>query len=165
MGKKMIKLTDEQIAEYFHRCYKTVDGLWFMKVEEKYGFEVALDVDVEVWKVMPKIQARKFKSFCNLDKGIDALLECFTTKLHLEGFKFKVEKLNDENIFKIIINECPWHNAMIKSGRENLSRKIGSRICSTEYAVWAKEFGEDIHFDLESHICYGSQYCILKFSR
>ena len=160
----MIELTDKQIAEYFHRCYKTVDGLWFMKVEEKDGFDTTLEIDDEVWKVMPKIQARKFKSFCNLDKGIDALLECFTTKLHLEGFKFNVEKLNSEKGFKIIINECPWHNAMIKSGREHLSGKIGSRICSTEYFVWAKEFGDDIQFDLESQLCNGSQSCIIKYS-
>ena len=164
MGKKMIELTDKQIAEYFHRCYKTVDGLWFMKVEEKYGFEVALDIDVEVWKVMPKIQARKLKSFCNLDKGIDALLECFTTKLHLDGFIFNVEKFKDDKGFKIIITDCPWHNTMVKSGREHLSGKIGTRICNTEYSIWAKEFGDDIKFELESQICNGSQSCILKFN-
>jgi len=160
----MIELTDKQIAEYFHRCYTAVDGLWFMKVEEKYGFDVALDIDVEVWKVMPKIQARKLKSFCNLDKGLDALLECFSTKLHLEDFKFNVEKFKDEKGFKIIITECPWHNTMVKSGREHLSGKIGTRICNTEYSVWAKEFGDDIQFELESQICNGSQFCILKFN-
>jgi len=159
----MIKLTDKQIAEYFHRCYTAVDGLWFMKVEEKDGFNTTLEIDDEVWKVMPKIQARKFKSFCNLDKGIDALLECFTTKLHLEGFKFKVEKFKDDKGFKIIITECPWHNTMVKAGREHLSGKIGTRICTTEYSVWAKEFGDDIHFELESQICGGSQNCILRF--
>jgi len=161
----MIELTDKQIAEYFQRCYTAVDGLWFIKLEENDGFDTALDIDDEVWKVMPKIQARKLKSFCNLDKGLDALLECFTTKLHLEGFKFKVEKLNDENSFKIIINECPWHNTMVKSGREHLSGKIGTRICKTEYSVWAKEFGDDIQFELESQICIGSQHCILEFIR
>ena len=160
----MIELTDKQIAEYFHRCYTAVDGLWFMKVEEKYGFDVALEIDDEVWKVMPKIQARKLKSLCGKEKGTDALLECFSTKLHLDSFKFNVEKFKGEKGFKIIITECPWHNSMIKSGREHLSGKIGTRICNTEYSVWAKEFGEDIQFELESQICNGSQSCILKFN-
>ena len=57
----MINLTDVQIAEYYHRSFSVVDGLWFMKIEERYGFEAALDIDSEVWKVVPKIQARKLK--------------------------------------------------------------------------------------------------------
>ena len=32
----MIELNDKQIAEYFYRCYTSVDGLWFMKVEEVF---------------------------------------------------------------------------------------------------------------------------------
>jgi hypothetical protein len=58
----MIQLTPEQIAEYYHRSYTVVDGLWFMKIEEKYGFDAALDIDKEVWKVFPKMQARLLKS-------------------------------------------------------------------------------------------------------
>jgi hypothetical protein len=54
----MLKLTDRQIADYFHRSYTAVDGLWFMKVEAACGFDTALDIDTGVWKVMPKIQAR-----------------------------------------------------------------------------------------------------------
>ena len=59
----MTKLSSQQVAEYFSRSYKTVDGLWFMKVEEKHGFDAALELDNEIWKVMPKIQARMIKSF------------------------------------------------------------------------------------------------------
>lgn len=56
-----MKLTDKEIAEYLHRCYTAVDGLLFVKVEEKCGFDIALDIDKEVWKVMPKIQSSFFK--------------------------------------------------------------------------------------------------------
>ena len=158
----MIQLTPEQIAEYFQRSYTTVDGLWFMKVEGKYGFEAALDIDNEVWKIFPKIQARTLKSLCNLGNGIDALFECLTTKLTLEGFKFNAEKI-DNRSFKITINECPWHNLTIKSGREKLSGKVGTLVCNTEYSVWASEFGENIRFELKDQICQGSQSCILQF--
>jgi len=44
----MDSLTDQQICDYSHRSYKAVDGLWFMKAEEKYGFIAALDIDKEV---------------------------------------------------------------------------------------------------------------------
>jgi Family of unknown function (DUF6125)/L-2-amino-thiazoline-4-carboxylic acid hydrolase len=159
----MIQLTPEQIAEYFHRSYTTVDGLWFMKVEGKYGFEAALDLDNEVWKVFPKMQARLLKSLGKTGDGIEALFACLTTKLTLEGFKFKAEKIGNRGDFKITINECPWHNLMIKSGREKLSGEVGTLICNIEYSVWASEFAPNIRFELEQQICRGSQSCILQF--
>ena len=124
----MIKLTDSEISKYFHRSYTAVDGLWFIKVEEKYGFDTALDIDNEVWKVMPKIQARFLKSKIKKKEGFDALFECFTTKLKFDGFKFKAEKENN-NIIKITISSCPWHNTMIKSKSwtyRHASSSIGS---------------------------------------
>ena len=157
----MIELTPGQIAEYFQRSYAAVDGLWFVKMEEKYGFEAALAMDNEVWKVFPKVQARLLKNMGKLGSGIDALYECLATKLALEGFK--VESKKQEDGFAIIINECPWHNAMLKSGREKLSGKVGTVICNTEYAVWASEFGHDIKFELKQQICQGAPSCILQF--
>ncbi len=55
----MKHLTDQQVAECFHRSFTAVDGLWFMKVEEKHGFEATLEIDYEVWKVLPRIRAQE----------------------------------------------------------------------------------------------------------
>ena len=159
----MLKLTEKQISEYFKRSYTAVDGLWFMKAEERYGFDTALDIDDEVWKVMPKIQARKLKSMGNLTDGLDGLRECFTTKLTLDGFAFETEQSDDGRSLKITLSACPWHNTMIKSGREHLSGKVGTRICTTEYQVWAAEFGADIKFELGDQICEGFKCCTLLF--
>jgi len=157
----MLELTPKQIAEYFHRSYTTVDGLWFMKIEEKYGFDAALDIDNEVWKIFPKIQARLLKTMGKLGNGIDALFECLTAKLAIEGFKYEARKSGSG--FTIIIEECPWHNMMVKAGREKLSGKVGTLICSTEYSVWATEFGENIRFELKGQICTGAPSCMLHF--
>jgi hypothetical protein len=140
----MDSLTDRQVAEYFHRSYKAVDGLWFMKVEEKYGFDAALEIDKEVWKVMPKIQARMIKSMLGIGEGEVALLESLKAKLSLEGFKFKLEQ--EEKGFRIRISDCPWHNLMVKSGREKFSGMVGTTICNVEYSVWVSEFDENIQF-------------------
>lgn len=157
----MTKLSSQQVADYFNRSYKAVDGLWFMNVEEKYGFDAALELDNEVWKVMPKIQARLIKSFLGLENGSEALLESLVTKLELEGFKFKAEK--NENGFRITITDCPWHNLMIKSGRENLAKLVGTTICNTEYQVWSSEIEKTIKFKLKSQKCDESEQCILDF--
>jgi hypothetical protein len=157
----MVELDCQQVVDYFHRCYKAVDGLWFMKVEENYGFDCALDVDNDVWKVMPKIQARMLKSMLKLKHGPNALLKGLKAKLELDGFKFKAEKT--DNGFKITIVDCPWHNLMIKSCREKLSAAVGSLICSTEYQVWVSEFTETMNFQLKSQLCKGAECCIMEF--
>ena len=157
----MADLIDKQVAEYFHRSYQAVDGLWFMKVEEKYGFDIALQVDKEVWKVMPKIQARMIKSILNIDKGEMALRKSLETKLTLEGYKFNVEQ--GVNGFRIRVSECPWHNLIMKSGREKISEKVGTTICCVEYSVWASEFDENVQFRLSAQKCTGSETCILEF--
>lgn len=156
----MRELTDRQIADYFHRSYTAVDGLWFVKLEEEYGFDKALEVDRRVWEVLPKIQARKLKSLLNEGEGMSALVECLTTKLNLEGFNFETEEHNQG--FKVTIHGCPWHELMVKSGREELSGRVGTVICNTEYPVWASEFG-DINFELGEQICEGSSCCKLYF--
>jgi len=160
----MLKLSDKQIAEFYYRSYTSVDGLWFMKVEEKYGFDKALEIDSEVWKILPKIQARVVKSIGNMEDGMEALCECFTTKLNLDGFTFEAEKTENGSGFRVIIERCPWHDLMVKSGRKHLSGKVGALICNTEYSVWASEFGDKICFELQHQICKGSEVCVLQFS-
>jgi hypothetical protein len=159
----MRHLANRQIIEYFHRSYKVADGLWFMKVEEKYGFNVALEVDKEVWKVMPKIQARMIKAMLGKGDGKDAFLESLKAKLSLEGFKFKVEQR--ENGFRIRVSNCPWHNLMVKSGREEYAGKVGATICNVEYSVWASEFDANMQFRLYTQKCQGSEHCLLDFER
>lgn len=156
----MTNLTDRQIAEYFRRCYTSADGLWFMKVEERYGFEAALQMDEAVWKVLPKIQARAIKAMSNLENGMEGLYEGITTRLSLEGFDFQAE-MGAEG-FKVIIKRCPWHEMMVKSGREHISGTVSNLICDIENSVWASEFG-DITFSHEAQICNGSKGCVLCF--
>jgi len=156
----MAKLTDRQAAEYLYRSYTSADGLWFMKVEERHGFDEALEIDNEVWKVVPKIQARMLKAMLGAGTGPDALLECFSAKLDLEGFKF--DTLKDGDGIRICITRCPWYELMAKSGRGHLSDKVSELICLTEYSVWGSEFG-GLKFERGSRICKGDKECVLRF--
>jgi hypothetical protein len=161
----MLDLNDKQVAEYFRRSYTVVDGLWFLKTEEKYGFEAALSIDNEVWKILPKVQARLLKDTTGLDNGIEGLFDAFTTKLALEGYTFQAGKTEIGTGFIITITKCPWHDLMINSGRENLSGRVGSLICNSTYAAWASVFGDNIIFELGSQICLGSDSCLLRFNQ
>jgi hypothetical protein len=161
----MIELSEKQIADYFRRCFSSADGLWFLKVEDACGFDRALSIDNEVWKVLPRIQARFFKSAAELGEGLDALLECLTAKLKLEGFSFRVVKDRSGNSFRVRIDRCPWNTLLQESGRKAVAAKVGTLICNTEYSALAAEFGDDIRFRLGQMICGGKEYCTLHFQR
>ncbi len=85
-------LNSRQLKEYFQNSYAKVDGLWFLNIEEQFGFEKALDIDLEVWKVMPKIQARYLKSVPEIRRMVDSFdmfFECLKIKMKLDNFKIK----------------------------------------------------------------------------
>lgn len=164
----MTGLTEEQKAEYFRRSYTAVDGLWFMKVEERLGFDEALRLDEAVWKVLPKIQARTMKSMMKLKDGLEGLQQALSVRLALEGFDYDMERREDG--FAVIVKRCPWHDLMIKSGRGNLSEQVSDLICRVENSVWASEFagpgkGQEIGFEREERICRGEGRCVLRFRR
>ncbi len=157
-----MQLNEEQVSEYFRKSYTAVDGLWFMKVEEKYGFEAALQIDEDVWRVLPKIQARMLQAMLGLEKGMEGLYQAIMIRLSLEGFEFEPGK--GESGFEVHIGRCPWHDLMVKSGRESLSERVGDLICGLENAVWASEFG-DIVVERESQICKGAGECVFRFKQ
>jgi len=162
----MKELTDAQKAEYFRKSYTSVDGLWFMKVEELRGFEEALEIDCRVWSIFPKIQARTLRSMLGAERGIESLARCIAAKHSIEGFEFEAEIGEDGSSLKMAISKCPWHELMAKSGRLALSERVGSVICNAEYSTWASEFSDEgrrINFCLHSQICKGDQVCIFGF--
>ncbi len=160
----MIKLTDNQRAEFHYLSYTRVDGLWFMKVEEKYGFDEALEIDSQVWKVMPKIQARMLRGLCKATNGGEALLECLSTKLTIDNHSYTIEKIGNNGSFRILIEKCPWHELMVNAGRGHLAAKVGRKICITEYSNWASEFDDKIRFQMKEQLCNSSKFCVLEFT-
>jgi hypothetical protein len=163
---------NKDVIDYLYQNYTKADGLWFVKVEELYGFDKALKIDREVWKVIPKLQARFIKKRLleslqnngndNLQTVKTLLFEALKIKLSLDRFKFKITKSKTGISAKIFC--CPWHEIMIKSQRENLSEKIGSMICTVEYAAFAAEFYPDAVLGISSKLCSGNDSCNFKFS-
>lgn len=161
-----MELTEEQKTEYFRRSYTAVDGLWFMKVEERMGFEQALQIDEAVWAVLPKIQARALKAMMDLPAGLAGLEQALSTHLALEGFEFDIKQ--QEGAVEVAVRSCPWHQIMIKSGRGSLSERVSEVICRVENETWAREFSEpdgEIDFERQARLCRGDGVCRLRFGK
>jgi hypothetical protein len=154
-------MTPEQIKDYLLRSYTAVDGLWFVKIEEAFGFDAALDLDVKVWEVMPKIQARRIREALGAGRDAAGLRACYAEKLTLEEFRFT--EADVPGGFEIRVHLCPWFEKMKRSNRAHLAARVGNRICTAEYSGWASEFGCSFRFGNPVKICEGGADCVLAF--
>jgi hypothetical protein len=67
-----------------------------------------------------------------MKEGMEALFECFTAKLKLDGFAFAAVRDETAGI-RITISRCPWVELLKKSGRGELAERIGR--CSVSILI------------------------------
>ena len=94
----------------------TVDGLYFLFIEEKYGTEVATEIDRKVWELMGKIEARRIKELFGI-KGSD--ITSMTKALSLSAWALDLEdkEIIVEEKKAIIRNiKCRVQNTRIQKG-------------------------------------------------
>jgi len=150
-------------AEYLRRSFTAVDGLWFVKVEEAYGFDRALDLDVQVWKVVGKIQAREARSILGAQSNdFDALGRCLRLKFSAENYQADLKCLDDSTL-EVSITACPWLEILKNSDRLHLAERIAKKICVADLGAWAKEFGKVLKFSAINTKCADSHCCRVRF--
>lgn len=156
----MRRFDDAQIADFLRRSYFAVDGLWFVKAEERFGFEQAMALDEAVWNVMSKIQARKARAILGITtSSISDLASAFGLKLTAEGYEHEVQTQDDR--VRFVISSCPWYEILKSSGRTHIAQTIAERICKREFAGWAREFGPGIEVAFEGRLCIEFEPCDL----
>ncbi len=160
-----MEIGSDEIIEMLRRSYFAVDGLWFVMIEEDDGPARAMELDERVWRVMPKIQARKARQLlgCDGDSPAD-VVRCMALKFAAEGHEHEVRVTSPDEA-EIVGTECPWREALESAGRVHLGPEIADRVCATEGAMWASEFGADIEFRLAEAICHGGECCRFVFRR
>lgn len=149
---------DAQIADFLRKSYFAADGLWFVKTEERHGFDEAMELDEAVWEIMPRIQARKARALLGIEGGgLAELARAFQLKLSAEGYKFDVVIDADRVVFTVLV--CPWFEILKSSRRTHVAETVAERICAREYAGWAREFGPGIDFETRGRLCVESDRC------
>jgi len=152
--------TDRRLVEYLRRSYTAVDGLWFMIVEQAHDFDHALDLDEQVWQIMPKLQARKAREVLDISgNSLEDLIACFTLKLQADGHQFRVEQEPGEVQF--IITCCRWRELLRRSRREHLEQRISNIIWPAELRGWCSEFDDQFNFEYGEAASTTEQYRLI----
>lgn len=93
------------------RDLNTLDGLWFLMVEEKYGTEVATAIDEMVWERFVGIEANRVRKVFGIeDVGLKGFLETIRRCPSSAGFgSAQVEQESDRRAV-LRVTEC-WPQA------------------------------------------------------
>lgn len=158
-----MNIKQEILVEYLRRSYFAVDGLWFIMLEDEFSFNKALELDAEVWRILPKIQVRKVKELLGLAGiGLQDFLKAITVKFEAEEYDYEIRQM-ENNHLQVVVKDCPWINILKKAKREHLAPQISDAICLLELKVWLKEFGDSLSFDMKCRKCCGDSICIMDF--
>jgi hypothetical protein len=160
----MSELESERARDYFKRLYVAIDGMWYMIVEKHFGQENAVQIDREVWEVIPKIAARKTKELLRLPEGkLDSLSKSLAFRFAVEDYEIESNMINGPTL-EIKMTACPWRREIIKSNNEKLLPQLADNVCPVVYKTWAGEFLDRFQFRMSSKICRGDRICQIEFT-
>ncbi|MFH1031640.1 MAG: DUF6125 family protein [Chloroflexota bacterium] len=135
---------DELIAliEEYAKLYMALDGLWFLAVEKGYGHDVAEKLDVEVWKSLIPMEARRVVNARKLSKGgLEAVIEAFKFRPSFLTKEYEITKRKNKAIVRV--TKCRSLHAMERDKREVSSCL---KVLEDAYPRFAKNIDSRINF-------------------
>jgi len=116
----------------------TVDGLYYLFIEEKYGTKEATEIDRKVWEIMGKLEARKIKELLNI-KGKD--IPSIMKALSYSGWSMDLE---DKEI-EIKENKGIIRNIKCRVQKTRLSKGLSEFGCKPVRRGFLKEFAKEFN--------------------
>ncbi len=120
-----------------------VDGFYYMFIEEKYGTEVATEIDRKVWGVMGKIEARKIKKLFNFrDDSVKSLMKA----LSFSGWSMDLE---DKEIEVIDKNKAVLRNIKCRVQNTRIKKGLGEFGCKPVRFGFLKSFAKEFNPEIK----------------
>jgi len=128
-------ISDDALKQACSRSLYTVDGLWFLAVEEKFGFDAAFELNQVVWSRGGYIHGKRLLK--NLDtegkKPMKVLFELILADPLMLVHQPEIETLEDDRAVMRLI-QCPIQVARIRDGRGVYDGKPGCGLLFQAYA-------------------------------
>ncbi len=137
--KEVKDLSKEELIEVLVDASKNWlahDGLWFRSVEEKYGLEVAIELDRKAWEKFTVIEAKRIMKRLSLQPGggIPALIQALKFRLYAHINLQEIEKVSETQcIFRM--RSCRVQEARLRQGLKDFPCKSVGKV---EYSGFAR---------------------------
>jgi len=113
------KETLSSLLDICRRNWRSVDGRWFLAVEDSCGLERATEIDCDVWSQLGKVTAGRLQKAFSLGEGIPALAKALELDPGFLYYEYIVKQTSQTTaIWRV--TSCLAQEGRIKSGRELL---------------------------------------------
>ncbi|MCX8204508.1 MAG: DUF6125 family protein [Candidatus Nezhaarchaeota archaeon] len=129
------RLQGEELVKWLREAYFTLDGLWFLALEDRLGLERAVEVDVEVWRRFAQVMAKRVARRIRVDSSDVREVACSLYVLFdIEGWEVSL----DPSRPLLQVERCPWWDYLNRVGRLHVAKYVCPRVCEAIFGSWTK---------------------------
>ena len=94
--------------DVFARNWLAHDGCWFLAAEERYGQDVAIELDTESWRRFAAAEARRIMEAFGIPGhgGLDALARALAYRMYSFINPFRIERSPDGGVLRFFMESC-----------------------------------------------------------
>jgi hypothetical protein len=145
-------LSDDTLIDLLRGIYFAVDGLWFLAVEECFGFDKACELDFKVFGRLGGVVARRMRKRFGI-KGNDVSTAVKVLKIWLEAEGWKVLEVESNRRHAVIqVEHCPWWNYLRRTGREKVIEAVCPTVCVRMFEGLAKEIEPEMTVEMSRQV-------------
>lgn len=106
-----------ELIRLYSKNVTTIDGIWFISLEEMFDLETAIDLDIKVWRSYGTIEAKRIMTMLNISsKGMPALIEALNYQIWVPGMDYEFAEVKDDRIV-FNITDCTPQKARKRDNR------------------------------------------------
>ena len=110
------KETLVDVIKMYSKNVLAIDGLWFLGCEKRYGVEMAIEIDTEVWDAYGTIEARRIKETLKIEgNGIPDLAKALNLQIWVPCMGYAFSDISDNTIV-FTVTDCRPQKARIRKG-------------------------------------------------
>ena len=152
-----------KLVQMYAKNWLAHDGCWFLAVEEKFGMEIALELDAQAWTCFSPVEARRIMQTFAIPEGggLDALEKALGYRLYATVNRQTSERVDDTTLrFRMV--ECRVQQARQRKG-------LPSFLCKAVGLVEYAQFARTIDPRIETVCLYAppdtitDSFCVWEF--
>ena len=116
--------TLSKLIRLYSKSVITIDGLWFINLEEKYNIDLAIELDVQVWEDYGTVEAKRLMKALNIAEGggIPALVKALNFQIWVPDMECEFQEVTDKKVV-FNITDCTPQKLRLRDNRGEFACK------------------------------------------